>query len=109
MLNQSFATNKQKKKCSSTCLLKTKTLWQLVYDINKSITLLLGFVNSCFRVWLFQMANINEQIKNQVRGALLYKFQNKIMRLQFPQKPTHSGKGERQRERGVEPTDLKKP
>lgn len=55
------------------------------------------------------MANINEQIKNQVRGALLYKFQNKIMRLQFPQKPTHSGKREGQKERGVEPIDLKKP
>ena len=82
----------------STCLLKHKTLWQLFYDIKQSITLLPGFVNPCFRVWLFQMANINEQIKNQVSGALLYKIPKENRGPSVSSKTKAQWKKERERE-----------
>lgn len=96
-LNQSSVINK--KIGGSTHLLKSKTLTAL-YDIKKSITLLPGFVNPCFRVWLFQWAEVNEQIKNQI---WLYRVSNKIVGLQITME-----KRERERKGGgaLKPIEL---
>lgn len=85
--------------------LKSKIFWQLFYCL-KIITLLPQIVNSHFRVWLFQMANINGQVKTRYMGHYYMKFQNKTVGLQFLQKPNHNRKKrERERKRAVKLID----
>lgn len=60
-VKKSFRTNK-KWGGSLVCWKNVQTLWQLFHGLKIS-TLSTGFANPYFRVWLFQVANINGEIE----------------------------------------------